>query len=235
MADIRLGTMNFGKLASTIPAQQNIVYYRRGLDELSLNITNACPNACAFCIRDRDAGWGVSNLYLAKDPSIEEINAAYNSEHTKIANEGIKLERVKICGYGEPVLRFNDLPPILENIRSNGIPPKAIQLTTTGWPFFRFISPNGADIRRLKNSGLTDVYLSMSSPDKTTYKKLVKPGVDVYDKNAFDDAVRFGEASRDAGLEVTLGFINLAHLDISAARAMAERMGVKYKIREFEG
>lgn len=235
MRDINLGVMNFGKLASKIPAQQNIVYYRRGFDELSLNITNACPNACTFCIRDRDAGWGVSNLYLVRDPSIEEINTAYNSEHAKIADEGIKLERVKICGYGEPVLRFNDLHPILENIRARGIPPKAIQLTTTGWPFFRFISPDATPISKLKDSGLTDVYLSMSSPNKEVYNKLVRPGVTACDENAFDDAIRFGEASRDAGLEVTLGFINLAHLDKNAAKAMAERMRVRYKIREFEG
>ena len=105
------------------------------MDELSLNITNACPNACTFCIRDRDAGWHNSNLYFSQDPTPQELIAAYDGEVPKIAQAGIKLRAVKLAGYGEPILRFDDLQPVTRHIRKNSSKDLIIAITTTGWPF----------------------------------------------------------------------------------------------------
>lgn len=225
--------MNLGGLKGKVEPEKNIVYYRRGLDELSLNVTNACPNACVFCIRDRDAGWGVGNLYMDSDPSIEEIIGAFLKEHARVKSEGVDVKKVKICGYGEPTLRTNDLPPILTRIRSHGVP--EVQLTTTGWPYFRFISEDLGKLAGLREAGLTDIYLSMSATNAADYLKLVKPGMSTPDVRAFDDAVRFGVGARQLGLNVTLGFINLPNTDASEIREFAKRLGLKYKIREMEG
>jgi len=225
---------NFGKLKGNIQFAKNIVYYRRGLNELSLNINNACPNSCTFCIRDRDAGWGVSNLYLSEEPNVDDIIKTFDFETKKIRDSGVKLTKVKICGYGEPILRFHDLFPILEHIKKTH-PNTLIQLTTTGWPFFRYISKDISKINDLKNAGLTDVYLSISTPNKEAYKRLVRPGVDDYDPLAFEDTIRFGIAARDAGLNVTLGFIRIAGLKDEDARKFAEQLKINYKIRELEG
>ena len=64
---------NYGKLRNKTKLQDNIVYYKKGDKELSINITNRCPNNCCFCIRDRKVGWSKSNLYLDKEPSLREI------------------------------------------------------------------------------------------------------------------------------------------------------------------
>ncbi len=55
---------NLGKLRNEIDLQKNIIYFRKDPNEMSINLTNKCLNSCCFCIRDRDLGWGVSNLYL---------------------------------------------------------------------------------------------------------------------------------------------------------------------------
>lgn len=224
---------NFGKLRGEIPSADNIVYYRRGLDELSLNITNACPNACSFCIRDRDAGWGVSNLYLAQDPSVREICDSFDTEADKIAASKTVLRKVKICGYGEPILRFADLLPLSRHIHG-GHPDVSVQITTTGWPYFKFVSKDQSRIKELKDSGVTDIYLSLSTTDKEVYRKLVRPGIDEHISTAFDDSVRFGVAARDAGLIVTLGFINLAEIKEEDVVNFARKLGLNYKLREFE-
>ena len=231
--DVQSKVLNFGGLRGKIISGENIIYHRRGLEELSLNITNACPNACTFCIRDRDAGWGVSNLYLSKDPTIDEIINAFDSESEKIKDSGIKLRKVKICGYGEPILRFTDLFPILEHIRklNNNI---IIQLTTTGWPYFIYISDDTSRLNDIKTAGLTDVYLSLNALSKDAYHKLIRPGNKEYDSSAFEDSIRFGIAARDAGLTVTLGFINLAGINEEDVKRFAENLGVNYKLREFE-
>ncbi|MCX6742193.1 MAG: radical SAM protein [Candidatus Pacearchaeota archaeon] len=224
---------NFGKLKGKVQFEKNLVYCRRGLNELSLNINNACPNSCVFCIRDRDAGWGVSNLYLLKEPTVKEITNAFDSETKKIRDSGVKLTKVKICGYGEPMLRFHDLFPILAHIKHTN-PRALIQLTTTGWPFFRYFSKDISKIKDLKNGGLTDVYLSISTPNKEVYKKIVRPGIDNYDPLAFDDTIRFCIAARDVGLKVTLGFIDIAGLKEKDAKEFAEKLNVSYKIRKLE-
>ena len=233
--DIDLPQINYGKLKGRVEDGENIFYYRRGLEELSLNITNACPNACAFCIRDRDQGWGVSNLYLSRDPTVEEITQAYDNEHERIRASGIDLKKIKICGYGEPILRFEDLKPIARHIRrdSNG-ENLEIQVTTTGWPYFRFISPNVGRISELKKAGISHIYLSINALDKKNYDKLVRPGINEIDNDAFGDALRFGEGAKEAGLDVTLGFIRLGRITEEEVMVFAEKYGMKYRLREFE-
>lgn len=225
--------MNYGGLQGAVPAAQNIVYYRRGFDELSLNITNACPNACVFCIRDRDPGWGVSNLYLARDPSVAEILAAFAAEAGKIKAAGVALDKVKICGYGEPILRFHDLLLLTAGILAVA-PQAAIQLTTTGWPYYRFVGREDERLLGLAAAGLTDVYLSLTTPARTDYLKWVQPGADGADGEAFDDALRFARAARRAGLRLTLGFMRLALKSEQEARALAAELGAECRIREFE-
>ena len=225
-------SLNFGKLLGKVSPTQNIVYYRRGLDELSLNITNACPNACVFCIRDRDPGWNVTNLYLNRDPSVDEIVEAFDSEYKKIIGNGVILNKVKICGYGEMKLRCSDLPPILQHIRRKS--DSSIQLTTTGWPYFRLISQDTSKLQELATSGLTHIYLSMSAPNEESYKKLVKPGIKNHDSSAFRDAIRFGISAKSMGLDVTLGFIKLPGVQLLEVQDFANRLGLKYKIRKME-
>lgn len=232
---INLPQINYGKLKGRIKDEKNIVYYRRGLEELSLNVTNACPNACAFCIRDRDQGWGVSNLYLSRDPSIEEIMQAYDEESEKILALGVDLKKIKICGYGEPILRFEDLKPIARHIRKKGSNDNLeVQITTTGWPYFRFISPDKERISELKEAGVSHIYLSVNALDKKNYDKLVRPGINEIDSDAFSDTLKFGEGAKEAGLDVTLGFIRLGKITDEEVKSFAERYGMKYRLRDFE-
>jgi len=230
---MKLDVLNFGELREKIPFGENIVYYRRGFEELSLNITNACTNACTFCIRDRDSGWGVSNLYLTEDPSVQEILDAFDRESKRVIDSGVNLEKVKICGYGEPILRFNDLFPITEHIKQRN-PKVKIQVTTIGWPYLRFISEDLSKLSDLESAGLDSIYLSLSTLNRETYRKLVRPGINEYDVRAFDDSLRFAIGARDAGLEVILGFINLAGIKEEDVKSFANRLQVNYKLREFE-
>ena len=100
---------NYGKLRRSVPLQHNIAYYKRGLSELSINVTNRCPSNCCFCIRDRKPGWGEANLYLDTEPSLQEIKKAI----ARVLEENTQVKMAKICGYGEPILRVDILPDII--------------------------------------------------------------------------------------------------------------------------
>ena len=83
---------NYGKLKPKIKPEKNIVYYKKGNNELSINITNRCPNNCCFCIRDRKSGWSKSNLYLTQEPTLKEII----SEIKKSFRVNPKISKVKM-------------------------------------------------------------------------------------------------------------------------------------------
>jgi len=225
--------INYGGLREEISSFGKIIYYKKGFQELSLNITNACPNSCVFCIRDKNFGWGESNLYLEKDPPQKEIIEVLTKESIKLNSEKINIKKIKICGYGEPVLRLKEMLPVIAHIKKI-YPLAKIQLATTGWPYFRLNLDNNSTLKRAKEKGLTHIYLSLNAVDKHQYKKWVRPGINKYDENAFDDAIRFGELSRDLGLDVTFGFVNLPNLNIKKAKNLAELKRVKYKIRKYE-
>ncbi|MFH1971432.1 MAG: radical SAM protein [Patescibacteria group bacterium] len=212
---------------------RNIVYYKRGFEELSLNVTNACPNACVFCIRDRDSGWGVSNLYLSEDPSIDDIIVAFNKESDRLNKLEVNLKRVKICGYGEPLLRFEDLIPIISHIRKKE-PTTEIQIATSGWSYFRFVPQKDNLLKKAVDNGLTHIFLSLNSSDKESYRRIVRPGIDNYDESAFEDTLKFGVMAKELGLDVVLGFVDLKSLDKKKAKKLAESKGLRYRIREFE-
>jgi TatD family-associated radical SAM protein len=226
--------LNYGGLRDDTMESGKIVYFRRGLEKLSLNITNACPNACTFCIRDRDLGWGVSNLYIGKDPSVREITQAYDSALKDVEELGIELSRIKICGYGEPILRFEDLIPISRHIRINSPSNPDIQVTTTGWPYFRHVSQDPLRLKELVNAGVSHIYLSMNALGKSQYDKLVRPGIEEIDFEAFEDSLRFGKFAKKEGLDVTLGFIRIGETTDERVKEFAEEHGFKFKVRDYE-
>ncbi|MBP5157337.1 MAG: radical SAM protein, partial [Treponema sp.] len=55
--------------------QMNIAYPVKG--GLYLNLTNRCPCACTFCIRQEGDGvYGSSSLWLSHEPDFQEVEAA---------------------------------------------------------------------------------------------------------------------------------------------------------------
>lgn len=219
---------NLGRFNGKIESQQNVVYYRREGDEISLNITNNCPNACSFCIRDRNIGWGVSNLYLKKDPSLEDIKAKIKKAMDKAPN--IKIKRFKICGYGEPILRIDILPELVSFIRK-AAPDSVIQLTTTGWPLYHV--KNGIQyFKKAAKSGLDQIYLGVHATNFKDYQRKVNPSID--SRIAFNLVKNFIALARSLDLKVICAFINLDDLDLNEIKNFVQGLGCDYDLRRFE-
>jgi len=130
-------------------------------------------------------------------------------------------------------MRFNDLFQIVGHIHKN-CPKAKIQLTTTGWPYFEYISKELSSLSLLQTAGLTDIYLSLTTLDKEIYGKVVRPGIPNYNSRAFEESIQFATSARDLGIRVTLGFINLPGTKEADVKKFAETMKINYKIRELE-
>jgi TatD family-associated radical SAM protein len=223
---------NLGNLKGKIIGGNQIVYYKRGLEELSLNITNNCPNSCVFCIRDKDPGWGVANLYLDEEPSLNQILSAFEKESEKINGEGVVLKKVKICGYGEPLLRPRELFAIVEHVHKK-CPSIKIQIATSGWPYFKFYKTSNS-LKKLKKLGASHIYLSLNATESREYQRIVRPGINFPNKKAFSNAVKFAKMAQEIGYNLTVGFVDLPNTNKKKIIDFCDGLKLNYQIREFE-
>jgi TatD DNase family protein len=216
---------NMGKLQKIIVPEQNILYFRKDHDEISINITNRCPNACCFCIRDRSTGWNVSNLYLRREPSFDDIKKEINKIFSKKF-----FKKVKICGYGEPILRIDILPEIIKLIK-NISPKSTIQLTTSGWPLYH-VKEGKKYMAKCIENGLDSVYLGVHALTQEQYGKKVRPSVD--SKIAFSEISKFLKFVSLFKLKITCAFVNLDDLNVSQIKRFVDEIKCEFDIREFE-
>ena len=83
---------------------------------LYVNLTNRCPCACTFCLRqnmDTVSEVDDRSLWLEHEPSYEEIVEDFKNYDMTEFNE------VVFCGYGEPTERLDMLLKVAAYVKEN--------------------------------------------------------------------------------------------------------------------
>ena len=76
-------------------------------NNLYVNLTNQCPCACTFCLRQTMDRIGESDrLWLDHEPTYEEVIDAFGKFDLS------EYEEVVFCGFGEPIMAF----PVLKQV-----------------------------------------------------------------------------------------------------------------------
>lgn len=79
-----------------------------------VNMTNRCPCACTFCLRQNGPGvYGSDSLWLEREPTVQEVCDSLAEWPLDEKDEVI------FCGYGEPTERLEDLLEVAAWIRAN--------------------------------------------------------------------------------------------------------------------
>ncbi len=210
----RITTLNAKRLfgIGVISEKAEIAYMIR--DSLYLNITNRCTNKCSFCIKFRTDFVKGHRLRLMREPTEEEIK-------DEIGNPSVYKEIV-FCGYGEPLIRLDFIKNVSRWIKENG---GRVRINTNGHANL-FHKRN--IIPELK--GLIDsISISLDAHDETTYNKICKP---LY-KNAYNEVISFIKKSKQFIPDVQMTIVDLEEVDVEKCRKIAERLGVKFRIRKF--
>ena len=143
-----------------------------GRNGIYVNLTNRCPCACTFCLRqNRDKVFNSDSLWLEREPTVKEICDSIDTWDLA------KYEEIVFCGYGEPTERLEELLKVAEYIKSKSSIP--IRINTNG--LADLIA--GEKVAH-KLEGLIDtVSISLNATNKEDYLKLVRPkfGIDSYD------------------------------------------------------
>ncbi len=90
-----------------------------------VNMTNRCPCACTFCLRQNNPGvFGSDSLWLEREPSVEEVCESLAQWNLAEKDE------IVFCGYGEPTERLYELLQVASWVKERyNIP---IRLNTNG-------------------------------------------------------------------------------------------------------
>ena len=198
------------------------VTYRVG-DGLYVNLTNRCPCACTFCIRQNGDGvYGSDSLLHEREPTVDEVCASIEK------NLGTCRELV-FCGYGEPTERLDALLEVAAWFRKmhSDIP---IRVNTNGLSDLIAGEPTA---RRFK--GLVDtVSISLNAPTAEEYAALCRPK---FGLAAYPALLKFAEAVKGFVKDVTLTVVGTESLTPEkeeACRRVAAEHGLPLRVRRFE-
>lgn len=190
---------------------------------LYVNLTNRCSCACTFCVRGIDDAVGAADtLWLEHEPSFEEIMEAF--EHFDMT----RYDELVFCGFGEPTEAFDMLKLVAAEAKKRyGIP---VRVNTNGQGSLicgRNIAP--------EFEGIVDtVSISLNAPDAQSYQALTRSR---FGKQAFDAMLDFAREVKRYVPQVVMSTVSttISHEDEAACQAICDELGVRYRIRAWEG
>ena len=194
-------------------------------NNLYVNLTNKCPCACTFCLRqnmDTVSAIDDRSLWLEHDPSYEEVVADFANYNMDDFNE------VVFCGYGEPTERLDVLLQVAKYVKDTF--GKKTRVNTNGMADLIWDRDTSKDFE-----GLIDtVSVSLNTPDPVKYQELVRCK---FGDKSFDAMLTFARNVQKYVPNVTLTTVatTLTSEEEAKCAKICEDLGVTYRIRPWEG
>lgn len=192
-------------------------------DNLYVNMTNKCPCACTFCLRQtRDEMNHSGSLWLEREPEVEEVIEAFGQFDMK------KYGELVFCGFGEPTERLEDLLKVAAYAKEHfGI---SIRVNTNGLSDLIYDKDTAPMFE-----GLVDtISISLNTPDPEEYLKLTRSRFGIQSHAAM---LRFaGNVSKYVPhVMLTTVETTITKEEEERCRKICENLGVTYRIRSWEG
>lgn len=195
---------------------EEIIYTYK--NNVYLNITNKCPCACTFCIRNKTNAIGdASSLWLDHSPSFEEVRKAIDDFDFSDCKEAV------FCGYGEPTSSLDVLIKAAVYLRDKGI---KTRLNTNGLGSLI----NNRDISKEICNNIDSISISLNCSSKEDYLETVKPKFGI---NSFDAMLEFAEKCRACTQNVALSVVDVIGKDeIKKCQKIADRLNIPLRVRK---
>ncbi len=198
--------------------KDTIIYDAHG--NLYLNITNRCTADCIFCLKRYSDGIYGHNLRLSKEPTLTEIIKQLSEQDLS------KYKEVVFTGFGEPLVRLDDVLEITKWLTARGI---SVRLDTSGHA--KLIYPDRNIAEELAGSGMKVISLSLNAQNANTYNQLCDPRY----IRAYDKMLEFAKDISRSGVELRFTVVDLPVVDIEKCRKIADEYGADFKVRHYGG
>lgn len=191
-------------------------------NNLYLNFTNQCPCACTFCIRNHaDGAYGSEPLWLDHEPSMEEIFDDLNKR------DMTKYSEVVFCGYGEPTCRLEAVIAAANELKSRPNCP-VLRINTNGLGDLINERPIAEELCNV----IDIISVSLNAGTKDEYMKVTRPKFE----NAWEAMQKFtADCVKTGNSEVVMSVVDVIPSEqIEASRILAESLGAKLRVREYD-
>lgn len=198
----------------------NNIVYTYG-NKIYLNITNACPCNCDFCVRNSKDGLGdMGSLWLDHEPSFIEIKEAIDSfDFTGYSD-------VVFCGYGEPTCALEKLLKTAKYLKDTKN--VKIRLNTNGLSDLINKTEDSAS----KMEGLVDaVSISLNASDAQKYDSIVHPS---FGLKSFDAMIKFTKDAQKYIPSVKMSVVDtIGEDEIEKCKKLCEENGIELRVRTY--
>jgi len=187
-------------------------------NKLYINLTNACPCACVFCIRFlADSVADTDSLWLEREPTLEEAQDAF------LTQDLTHITEIIFCGYGEPMERADDVIALALFMRKHTDLP--FRLNTNG--LGQLLHPE-FDMKQL--SVMDTISISLYTTDADEYHEITKPK---FGDISFDAMLNFAKTANQYTHVVFTVLDNQSDETIKKCQDMANHLGISLRIRAF--
>lgn len=203
-----------------VRTSMTILYEVHG--NLYVNLTNKCPCACTFCLRqEKDHMEESDSLWLSHTPTLPEVLAEFEKADMS------KYSEVVFCGFGEPTEALSVLLPTAKFIKEHWDLP--IRINTNGLGDLI----NEKRIAPLFEGLIDTVSISLNTPDADRYFELVKPR---FGRCSYEAMLRFAKDCTGYVPHVVMTTVSttLSAAEEAQCAKICEELGVHYRIRPFE-
>ena len=191
-------------------------------NNLYVNLTNKCPCACTFCLRqDREEMNGSGSLWLDREPTIDEVKAEFEKF------DMTKYGEVVFCGFGEPTERLDVMLEIAEFVKEKY--GKIIRVNTNGLGDL----VNGKNTAPMYEGKVDIVSISLNTPNPERYLELTRSKFGIKSHAAM---IEFAKNVKQYVKQVVLTTVGttLTPDEEDECRKICDEVGVTYRIRPFE-
>ncbi len=186
-------------------------------ENLYINLTSRCTNACTFCVRNEKADYFGHKLWLAREPAPEEVLA-------RIPADVARYKEYVFCGFGEPTIRLGALLAVARELKARGA---AVRLNTNGQANLIW----GRDVTGDLAGAVDKINVSLNEATAAAYAALCKPS---FGEAAFYGLQEFAEKCAARGIQTWFSVVDILGKEkLAACRAIAEKCGVPLKVRPY--
>ena len=191
-------------------------------NNLYVNLTNKCPCACTFCLRQtRDHMENSGSLWLREEPTLEQIIDDFNNFNMN------NYEEVVFCGFGEPTERIDIILQVARFIKDKYN--KKTRINTNG--LGNLI--NERDITPELEGLIDTVSISLNTPNKERYYELTRSRFGI---ESFDAMLDFAKRASKFVPDVVLTTVEttITKEEEKECQVICDKLGVRYRIRPWE-
>lgn len=191
-------------------------------NNLYVNMTNRCPCACTFCLRQtRDEMNHSGSLWLEREPSVEEVKEEFKKF------DMTKYKELVFCGFGEPTERLDDMLQVAAFAKEQFHIKTRINTNGLG------SLVNGRDIAPELEGKIDTVSISLNTPNAQRFLELTRSK---FGEGSFQAMLDFAKEARKYVPHVVLTTVDttLTKEEEQECLKICDDLGVTYRIRPWE-